>query len=137
MEKITIHDIEGFNIGHAENRKALTGCTVILCEEGATGGVDVRGGSPGTRETDVLDPQNLVEKIHGVFLSGGSAYGLDVAGGVMKFLEEKGAGFDVTIARVPIVTGLFYLIFILEILLSGQINTWVMKRAKMPKKKKS
>ncbi|KGX89305.1 peptidase [Pontibacillus halophilus JSM 076056 = DSM 19796] len=105
MKEIAIEEIEGFRIGHAESLEAATGCTVILCEQGAVGGVDVRGGAPGTRETDLLASENLVEEVHGVFLTGGSAFGLDVGGGVMKFLEEQGVGFDVEVARVPIVTG--------------------------------
>jgi L-aminopeptidase/D-esterase-like protein len=92
-------------IGNAQNEAALTGCTVILCPQGATCGVDVRGGAPATRETDLLEPVNMVEKVHAVILSGGSAYGLDAAGGVMRFLEEKGIGFDVGVGVVPIVCG--------------------------------
>lgn len=105
MKNITIQEMKGFLFGNAGNKEALTGCTVILSENGAVAGVDVRGGSPGTRETDVLNPENLVNKVHGVFLSGGSAFGLDVGGGVMKFLEEKGIGFDVQVTKVPIVPG--------------------------------
>src|SRR5690554_6972563 len=98
-----ITDVEGIKVGHAQSLEGMTGCTVIICEEGATGGVDVRGGSPGTRETDLLDPQNLVDKIHAVMLSGGSAFGLDAASGAMKYLEEKDIGFDVQVTKVPIV----------------------------------
>lgn len=105
MKEISIHDVEGFMIGNAQNEEAATGCTAILCKKGAVGGVDVRGGSPGTRETDLLDPRNLVEEVHGVFLAGGSAFGLDVGSGLMEYLEEQQAGFDVQVARVPIVTG--------------------------------
>ncbi|WP_102027459.1 P1 family peptidase [Salirhabdus sp. Marseille-P4669] len=105
MKKIPITEIEEFQFGHAQDMKAATGCTVIINAGGAIGGVDVRGGSPGTRETDLLNPQNLVEEVHAVFLSGGSAYGLDVGSGVMKFLEEQDIGFDVQVAKVPIVTG--------------------------------
>lgn len=103
MKEIQFTDIDGIKVGHAQDLKAATGCTVIICEEGATGGVDVRGGSPGTRETDLLDPQNLVDKIHAVMLSGGSAFGLDAASGAMKYLEEKDIGFDVQVTKVPIV----------------------------------
>lgn len=103
MKEIEFTDIDGIKVGHAQDLKAATGCTVIICEEGATGGVDVRGGSPGTRETDLLDPQNLVDKIHAVMLSGGSAFGLDAASGAMKYLEEKDIGFDVQVTKVPIV----------------------------------
>lgn len=92
-------------IGNATNLDAATGCTVILCETGATAGVDVRGGGPATRETDLLKPENMVQQIHAVVLSGGSAYGLDAASGVMRWLEEHGFGFDVGVARVPLVCG--------------------------------
>ncbi|WP_338079293.1 P1 family peptidase [Aquibacillus halophilus] len=105
MKRISIDDIEGFSIGHAENSQALTGCTVIICKAGATTGVDVRGGAPGTRETDLLRSENLIETVHAVFLSGGSAYGLDVGSGVMRFLEENQVGFDAQVAKIPIVTG--------------------------------
>lgn len=81
----------------------LTGCTVILCEKGAVGGVDQRGGAPGTRETDLLRPMHLVEKVHAVLLAGGSAFGLSAADGVMRYLEERGVGFNARVARVPIV----------------------------------
>lgn len=105
MEVVKITDFRGVLLGNAQNMEAATGCTVILCRDGAAAGVDVRGGAPGTRETDLLRPENYVEKIHAVLLSGGSAYGLDAAGGVMQFLEEKGFGFDVGVAKVPIVAG--------------------------------
>lgn len=103
MKEIKFTDIDGIKVGNAQNLEAATGCTVIICEEGATAGVDVRGGSPGTRETDLLDPQNLVDKIHAVMLSGGSAFGLDAASGAMKYLEERDIGFDVQVTKVPIV----------------------------------
>jgi L-aminopeptidase/D-esterase-like protein len=90
-------------VGQADDEAALTGCTVILCRKGAVGGVDVRGGAPGTRETDLLDPLNLVEKVHAVLLAGGSAFGLDAAGGVMRYLEEQRIGFETGVARIPIV----------------------------------
>lgn len=99
----SITDIPGLRVGHAQDMEALTGCTVILCETGAVGGVDQRGGAPGTRETDLLHPMHLVEKVHAVMLSGGSAFGLDSASGVVRYLEEHGAGFDAGVARVPIV----------------------------------
>ncbi|MFC4619443.1 P1 family peptidase [Camelliibacillus cellulosilyticus] len=98
-----ITDVPGIKVGNCENRKALTGCTVILTEEGATAGVDVRGSAPGTKETDLLDPLNTVSVVHGICLSGGSAFGLDAASGVMQYLEEKGFGLPVGAARVPIV----------------------------------
>ncbi len=105
MKEIEFHEIGDLKIGHAQDLEAATGCTVVLCEQGATVGVDVRGGAPGTRETDLLDPVNLVEQVHGVLLTGGSAYGLDAAAGVMQYLEEKGVGFDVQVTTVPIVCG--------------------------------
>lgn len=98
-----ITDVEGITVGHAQDKEALTGCTVILCEEGAIAGVDQRGGAPGTREIDALRPLHLVNKAHAVVLAGGSAYGLDAASGVMRYLEEKGVGFDTGVAKVPIV----------------------------------
>lgn len=99
-----ITDVKGIKVGHSQSREGMTGCTVILCEKGATGGVDVRGSAPGTRETDLLKAEKMVDKIHAVVLSGGSAFGLEAASGVMKYLEEKGIGFDVGITKVPIVT---------------------------------
>ena len=82
-----ITDVPGIEVGQAQNHEALTGCTVILCRQGAVAGVDVRGGAPGTRETDLLNPINLVEKVHAVVLAGGSAFGLDAATGVMRYLD--------------------------------------------------
>ena len=99
----TITDVPGIRVGHTQDEEALTGCTVVLCEAGAVGGVDQRGGAPGTRETDALHPMHLVEHVHAVVLSGGSAFGLDSASGVVRYLEEKGVGFDMRVARVPIV----------------------------------
>lgn len=98
-----ITDIPGLRVGHAEDLEALTGCTVILFEAGAVGGLDQRGGAPGTRETDVLHPMHLVEEIHAIVLAGGSAFGLDCASGVMRYLEERGIGYDTGVAHVPIV----------------------------------
>ena len=98
-----ITDIPGIQVGHAQNDEALTGCTVILCKKGAVGGVDQRGGAPGTREVDALHPMHLVSKVHGITLAGGSAFGLEAATGVMRYLEEKGVGFDTHIVKVPIV----------------------------------
>ncbi len=105
MEYVDITSILGVKIGNAEDYKAATGCTVIICEEGAIAGVDVRGGAPGTRETDLLNPVNLIDKVHGVVLSGGSAFGLDAASGVMEYLECRNVGFNAGLAKVPIVTG--------------------------------
>jgi L-aminopeptidase/D-esterase-like protein len=103
LMKNAITDVPGIEVGQAQDSDALTGVTVILCRKGAVGGVDQRGGAPGTRETDLLNPINLVEKVHAVVLAGGSAFGLDSASGVMKYLEEQKVGFDVGVARVPIV----------------------------------
>ena len=99
----TITDVPGIEVGHAQNLAALTGCTVILCRGGGVAGVDVRGGAPGTRETDLLDPINLVSRVHAVLLAGGSAFGLDAAAGVMRYLEQHKIGFSTRIARIPIV----------------------------------
>lgn len=98
-----ITDIPGIRVGHYTDREAATGCTVVLCEEGAVAGVDVRGSAPGTRETDLLRPMNLVERAHAILLSGGSAFGLDAAGGVVRYLEERGVGFEMAAVRVPLV----------------------------------
>jgi L-aminopeptidase/D-esterase-like protein len=102
-ERGAITDVAGIKVGHFTDSRRPTGCTVILCEEGAVGGVDVRGAAPGTRETDLLDPINTVREVHAVVLSGGSAFGLDTASGVVRYLEERNIGFDVRVVRVPIV----------------------------------
>lgn len=98
-----ITDVPGVKVGNMENKQALTGCTAILFEGGAVAGVDVRGSAPGTRETDLLNPVNLVDNVHAICLSGGSAFGLDAASGIMQFLEEHEIGLDVGVAKVPIV----------------------------------
>ena len=98
-----ITDVPGIRVGHADDPQGLTGCTVVLCEKGAVGGVDQRGGAPGTRETDLLRPMHLVQRVHAVLLAGGSAFGLDAAAGVVRYLEERRVGFNVRVARVPIV----------------------------------
>jgi L-aminopeptidase/D-esterase-like protein len=98
-----ITDVPGIQVGHAQNDEALTGVTVVLCSEGAVGGMDQRGGAPGTRETDALRPMHLVQKAHAIVLSGGSAFGLDAASGAVKWLEERNIGFDTRAAKVPIV----------------------------------
>jgi L-aminopeptidase/D-esterase-like protein len=95
--------IDGIKVGHHTLKTKSSGCTVVLVEAGATAGVDVRGSAPGTRETDLLDPENLVEKANAIVLSGGSAFGLDAASGVMRYLEEKKIGFKFGPAYVPIV----------------------------------
>jgi L-aminopeptidase/D-esterase-like protein len=99
----SIADVEGILVGNATDRVGLTGCTVILCPPGTVASGEVRGGSPGTRETDLLRPGTLVQEVHAVLLAGGSAFGLAAADGVMRFLEERGVGFDAGVARVPIV----------------------------------
>lgn len=99
----TLTAVAGLEVAHYTDRANATGCTVILCRAGAAGGVDVRGGSPGTRETDLLRPTRRVDRVHGIVLSGGSAYGLDAASGVMRYLEEQGIGVRVGPAIVPIV----------------------------------
>jgi L-aminopeptidase/D-esterase-like protein len=98
-----ITDVPGLELGHAQDMAALTGCTVVLCRRGAVAGVDVRGGAPGTRETDLLSPLNLVSHVHAIVLAGGSAFGLSAAHGVMRYLEEHRLGFPTGVARVPIV----------------------------------
>ena len=98
-----ITDIPGIRVGHVTNLEAGTGCTVILCDTPAVGGVDVRGGAPATRETDLLRPMNLVDGINAVLLTGGSSFGLDAASGVMRYLEERGIGFDTGVTHVPLV----------------------------------
>ena len=95
--------VSGIRVGHWTDQRAATGCTVVLCEAGAIGGVDVRGSAPGTRETDLLRPTNAVSEVNAVLLSGGSAFGLDAASGVMRYLEEKGFGHRVGEHVVPIV----------------------------------
>ncbi|MEA3375108.1 MAG: P1 family peptidase [Chloroflexota bacterium] len=99
----TITAVGGIEVGQVTDPEGLTGCTVVLCRKGAVGGVDQRGGAPGTRETDLLRPLHMVEKVHGVLLAGGSAFGLAAADGVMRYLEEQGIGFQTGVASVPIV----------------------------------
>ena len=99
-----ITDVPDIRVGHATDIEAMTGCTVVVCpQDGAVGGVDQRGGAPGTRETDLLQPMHLVERVNAVLLAGGSAFGLDAASGVVRWLEEQGIGFDTRLAKVPIV----------------------------------
>ena len=98
-----ITDVDGIKVGHFTEPRRPTGCTVILYERGAVAGVDVRGSAPGTRETDLLKPTNLVDKVNAIVLSGGSAFGLDSATGVMRYLEEHDAGFATSAGKVPIV----------------------------------
>jgi L-aminopeptidase/D-esterase-like protein len=98
-----ITTVTGIRVGHWTDSVGLTGCTVVLCPEGTVGSGEVRGGAPGTRETDLLRPGMLVQAIDAVLLTGGSAFGLAAADGVMRWLEERGVGFDAVVARVPIV----------------------------------
>ena len=102
-ESPAITDVAGIKVGHFTDSRRPTGCTVILVEESAVAGVDVRGAAPGTRETDLLDPVNTVQAVHAIVLAGGSAFGLDTATGVMRYLEERGIGYNVGVAKVPIV----------------------------------
>jgi L-aminopeptidase/D-esterase-like protein len=99
----SIVDVAGLEVGHHTLATRPTGCTVVICREGAVAGVDVRGGAPGTRETDLLAPDAMVDRVHAVLLSGGSAFGLDAAGGVMRWLDERGIGFRIAHVTVPIV----------------------------------
>jgi len=99
----SIAAVAGLSVGHFTDSRRPTGCTVVLCPQGAVAGVDVRGAAPGTRETDLLKPDNMVEQVHAILLTGGSAFGLDAAGGVMRWLDERGFGLQVGALRVPIV----------------------------------
>lgn len=101
----SITDVPGITVGHATDATGITGCTVVLCEEGAVASGEVRGGAPGTLGTSLLHPSNLVQHVHGVLLTGGSAFGLAAADGVMRYLDERGTGLDARVARVPIVVG--------------------------------
>ncbi len=103
MYRDTICDVPGIKVGHAQDFDAKTGCTVIIPSNGAIAGVDVRGSATGTREIELLYPTRLISKIHAIILSGGSAFGLDAAGGVQQFLEEQNIGYDTGVAKVPIV----------------------------------
>ncbi len=102
---MSVPDIEGVSVGHAQNLSDATGCTVILCPRGAMGAVDVRGGAPATRETDLLDPTCTADAVHAIVLTGGSAFGLDACSGVMRHLAEMGAGCETGVINVPIVCG--------------------------------
>lgn len=104
LRQDAITDVPGIRVGHATDRRAATGCTVVLCEDAALAAVDARGGAPGTRETDVLNGANVVRRCHAVLFAGGSAFGLAAASGVMRLLRERGVGFETTAGRVPIVS---------------------------------
>ncbi len=114
-----ITDVPGVRVGHAHDLDALTGCTVVLAPEGTVGGVDVRGGGPGTRETDLLDPTAMVAAVHAIALCGGSALGLAAASGVAEWLREQGVGFNTGIARIPIVPAA-----VIFDLLIGRADAW-------------
>jgi len=103
MPTDSITDVPGIEVGHFTDPRRPTGCTVVIARGGAVGGVDVRGAAPGTRETDLLHPSNLVDSVHAILLAGGSAWGLDAASGVMRWLEEQGIGLPVQYGLVPIV----------------------------------
>ena len=103
MKEISINEIESVKIGQVENSEAGTGCTVFVCPEGMRAGLDVRGGGPAGRETQLLNPLMAAQEIHAVVLSGGSAFGLAAANGVMECLEERNIGFDVGVTKVPLV----------------------------------
>ncbi len=104
-----ITDVPGFCVGHAHDWQAATGCTVILCPPGTLGGVDIRGSAAGTRQIDSLHSFHAVDEVHAVLLAGGSAFGLDASGGVMKYLEERNIGYQTSAGKVPIVpTAIIY-----------------------------
>jgi L-aminopeptidase/D-esterase-like protein len=103
LKEIKITDIKNIRIGQTENTDAATGCTVFISEKGMRAGLDVRGGGPASRESELMKPVASAEEIHAVVLGGGSAFGLDAAGGVQQYLEEKGIGFDVGVTKVPLV----------------------------------
>ena len=104
MKEIPITSFDNLQIGQAENTAAGTGCTVVLLgKDGAPAGLDVRGGGPASRESELLKPLAAAQVIHAIVLAGGSAFGLDAAGGVMRYLEERGIGFDVGVTKVPLV----------------------------------
>lgn len=102
---MSITHVPGIRVGHASDYDAITGCTVVLCEQGAIGGVDVRGSATGTQELDVLNPLHVTTQIHGICLAGGSAFGLEAASGVRRWLERKGIGYQTGAAKVPLVPG--------------------------------
>ena len=104
LKEIGIMEVGGFRVGHAQDVQAATGCTVILCDRMSPAGLDVRGGGPASRESQILNPVAAAEGINAVLLSGGSAFGLDAAGGVQKYLEERDIGFDVGVTKVPLVS---------------------------------
>ncbi len=104
MNEIGIMEVGGFRVGHAQDEAAATGCTVVLCDKMSPAGLDVRGGGPASRESQILNPLMAAEGINAVLLSGGSAFGLDAAGGVQKYLEERDIGFETGVCKVPLVS---------------------------------
>ena len=100
-----ITDVPGIEVGHVEDKNGITGCTAVLAKNGAVCGVDVRGSAPGTRETDALDPINEIQQVHAISLAGGSAFGLEAASGMMRYLAEQKIGVDALVATIPIVPG--------------------------------
>ncbi len=123
MHNDSLTALEGVLVGHYTDARRPTGCTIVLCPKGAVAGVDVRGAAPGTRDTEALSPSNTVQEVQGVLLTGGSAYGLDAAGGVMRWLEERGHGFQVGPAIVPIVPAAVIFDLWIDDFSSGQTNT--------------
>lgn len=105
FEQAELADLTAFRFGHAQDLEAATGCTVVIAPQGAVCGIDVRGGGPATRETDLLKPENMIQAVHAVVLSGGSAFGLEASSGVMDVLAQREIGFAIETARVPIVVG--------------------------------
>ena len=118
MTEISIREIPGIGIGQDENAQAGTGCTVLVAKDGMRAGLDVRGGGPASRESQLLNPLMSAQAIHAIVLAGGSAFGLGTADGVMKLLEERGIGFDVGVTKVPLVA---------QTVLSGRTRPWAMR----------
>lgn len=128
----TIVDVPGVKVGQVTNEEGLTGCTVIVLEKGSACGVDVRGSAPGTRETDLLNPIHAVQEVNAVVLTGGSAYGLDAASGVMRYMEEQGQGYNVGVGVVPIIPAAVIFDLSIGSAKSVRINRWAMKRLAWP-----
>ena len=128
MQEIGIMDVGGFQVGHAQDLEGATGCTVILCDRMSPAGLDVRGGGPASRESQILNPVAAAEGINAVLLSGGSAFGLDAAGGVQRYLEERGIGFDTGVAKVRLAC----LIWVLAARRCGPLRTWPIRPVRTP-----
>lgn len=136
--EISIKEIKGIRIGQAENTEAGTGCTVFLSEEGMAAGLDVRGGGPASRESELMDPLAAAQVIHGIVLAGGSAFGLNAADGVMEYLRERKIGFEVGPSlKVPLVCSLIFLISLWGTLMYGRIRLWDMKPASIRKEEET